>query len=98
MTKGELRKIYLDKRLSLSEAEYLELNRQLCDHFFSSIDLSLIRVLHTFLPIEKTKEPDTWLIINRIMNEYPHVRISVPKINNQTSLMDNFYFEGINQL
>jgi 5-formyltetrahydrofolate cyclo-ligase len=98
MTKEVLRKIYLDKRLGLSEAVFEDLSRKLADNFFALVDLSFIRVLHTFLPIRKTNEPDTWIIVDRIRREFPNVRIAVPKINNQTSQLDNFYFEGLHQL
>jgi 5-formyltetrahydrofolate cyclo-ligase len=98
MTKKELRDIYLKKRQALSEAEFVKLNQKVCENFFDSIELSSITVLHTFLPIEKTKEPDTWLIINRIQKEFPHIRIAVPRINNQTAIVDNFYLEGPEQL
>ncbi|HYC85318.1 MAG TPA: 5-formyltetrahydrofolate cyclo-ligase [Chryseosolibacter sp.] len=98
MTKEELRKIYLQKRLAMGEAEYLALNKQICENFFALVDLSFAVVFHSFLPIEKTREPNTWLIIERIRREFPHIRISVPRINNETSLLDNFYFEGLHQL
>jgi 5-formyltetrahydrofolate cyclo-ligase len=98
MRKEELRKIYLQKRLALTQVEYNKLNKELTDTFFKGIDLSGINVLHSFLPIEKTKEPDTWQILNRIIKEYPQVKLSVPRINNQTSMMDNFYLEGPHQL
>jgi 5-formyltetrahydrofolate cyclo-ligase len=98
MTKESLRKLYLDKRLALSEADYVNLSNSLCENFFSFVDLSAVKVLHTFLPIEKTKEPNTWLIIERIKKEYPDIKIAVPKINTQTSNLDHFYFEGKDQL
>jgi 5-formyltetrahydrofolate cyclo-ligase len=98
MTKAELRKIYLAKRAALTELELQDLNERITSQFFATIDLSNVRVLHTFVPIEKTREPDTWLIINRIPKEYPHIQISVPKINNQTAMMDNFYLEYPEQL
>ena len=98
MTKEKLRKIYLQKRLSLSEAEYLQLNHQLCELFFAGIDLSFVNVLHIFLPIEKKKEPNTWLIIDRIRREFPHIRLSIPRVQNQTGKLENFYFEGLHQL
>jgi 5-formyltetrahydrofolate cyclo-ligase len=98
MTKAELRKTYLAKRLALSESDYKKLNQKLCENFFTSINLSEIKVIHTFLPIEKTKEPDTWLIIQKIAKEFPGISISIPKINNQTSNLDNFYYEGAKQL
>jgi len=62
------------------------------------VDLSFTVVVHSFLPIEKTKEPNTWLIIERIRREFPHIRVSIPRINNETSALDNFYFEGLHQL
>lgn len=98
MTKKELRKIYLHKRAALSEAEYGQLNFQLYQNFFSHVDLSFMRVLHTFLPIPSKREVDTWLIIDRIKREFPHVRISIPKVNAQTGVFDSFYFEGLHQL
>jgi 5-formyltetrahydrofolate cyclo-ligase len=98
MTKDQIRKIYLQKRLQLSEGEFQILNRKIADQFFMGIDLSFIGVLHSFLPIEKQREVNTWLIIERIRREFPNVRISIPKVNNQTSMMDSYYFEGLHQL
>src|SRR5688500_7530459 len=95
MTKQELRKIYIEKRQSLSEAEYGQLSFQLYQNFFSTIDLSFIKVLHVFLPVVSKKEPDTWLIIDRIRREFPHIRISIPRVNNQKGELENFYFEGL---
>lgn len=80
MTKAEIRKIYLQKRLSLTDAEYLKLNQLLCDRFFTSVDLLHVSVLHTFLPINGKKEPDTWLIIDRVRREFPHIHIAVPRL------------------
>lgn len=98
MTKAELRKLYLAKRKSISEAEYLQLNHQLCENFFAAVDLSFIKVLHTFVPIEKNREPNTWLIIDRIRREFPHIRLSIPKINTETGGLENFFLEGMHQL
>jgi 5-formyltetrahydrofolate cyclo-ligase len=98
MTKQELRQFYLQKRKALSEAEYAQLNFQLYQNFFSNIDLSFAKVLHTFLPILSKKEVDTWLIIDRIRREYPNIRISIPKVNSKTGELENFYFEGLHQL
>jgi 5-formyltetrahydrofolate cyclo-ligase len=48
--------------------------------------------------MENTKEPDTWMIINRIRKNKPHIKISVPRINVQSISIDNFYFEDPAQL
>jgi 5-formyltetrahydrofolate cyclo-ligase len=98
MTKKELRRIYLKKRMEMSEAEFRQLNEQLCARFFESIDLSSVDVLHTFLPIEKNREVNTLLIIDRLTQQFPGIRISVPKINNQTAALEHYYFEGKEQL
>lgn len=98
MTKKELRKIYVRKRMELSEADYQLFNRRLADHFFSAVDLSRIQVLHTFLPIRKNREVNTWLIIDRLSTEHPHVKISIPKINNHTSQLEHYYYEDPAQL
>lgn len=95
MTKSELRKAFLQKRLALTETECHQLSRQICDHFFFSVDVSFVKVLHIFLPIEKKNEPNTWLIIDRLRREFPNVRLSIPKVNDD---MNNFYFEGLHQL
>jgi 5-formyltetrahydrofolate cyclo-ligase len=98
MTKAELRKVYQQKRLVLSEAEYLQLSRQLCDNFFIHVDLSFVNVVHLFIPIEKNREPNTWLFIDRIRREFPHIKLTVPRVNPETKELDNFYFEGLQQL
>ncbi|MCK6617037.1 MAG: 5-formyltetrahydrofolate cyclo-ligase [Cyclobacteriaceae bacterium] len=98
MTKQELRNSFLKKRLSLNEAEYQLLNRKLCDRFFSSVDLSFIKVIHCFLPITIKKEPDTWLIIDRMQREFTHIRIAVPKVNLVTNQLEHFLFEGMRNL
>ena len=74
------------------------LNRKITDYFFASVDLSFTGVLHSFLPIEKQREVNTWLIIDRIRREFPNVRISIPRVNNETSIIDSYYFEGLHQL
>ena len=98
MTKGELRKIYLKKRLSLSEAEYLQLNLSICKNFFDHIELTGIKILHTFLPLEKNREPDTWPIIDQIKKQFPAIRISIPRVNTQTNTLENFFYEGPEQV
>lgn len=98
MNKVELRKIYLQKRKALSEAEYVPLNFQLYQQFFTNIDLSFIKVIHTFLPVASKNEPDTWLIIDRLRREFPHIRISIPRTDTRANILENYYFEGLHQL
>ena len=98
MIKADLRKIYLQKRQSLTEAEYADLNFRIQQKFFDSVDLSFINTLHSFLPLKKNNEPDTWSIITRVRQEFPHIRISVPRVNHATKVIENFFFEGLDQI
>ncbi|MFZ1808938.1 MAG: 5-formyltetrahydrofolate cyclo-ligase [Cyclobacteriaceae bacterium] len=98
MTKKELRKVYLEKRKEITESTYLQFNHAISEQFFSLVDLSFIKVVHSFLPITANKEFDTWLIIDRIRREFPHIRLSIPRINKKTDLLENLYFEGLHQL
>jgi 5-formyltetrahydrofolate cyclo-ligase len=96
MNKQELRKLFLEKRKLLSESDYARLNLALYSQFFASIDLSFIHVLHTFLPIEGNHEPDTWTILERVRREFPHVRISLPRVKGDH--LENIFYEGPHQL
>ena len=98
MTKAELRKFYLNERLSLSDKDLAQFNRDICDNFFSQISLKEIRVVHSFITMDNTKEPDTWIIINRLQKNYTDIRISVPKINVDSRSIENFYYENPAQL
>jgi 5-formyltetrahydrofolate cyclo-ligase len=98
MTKQELRKLYLEKRLSLSEVEYNQQSEALGKNFFESVDLSAVNVLHIFLPITKKREPNTFLIIDKIQKEFPSIKISVPKINTETNTLESFYLNNLDEL
>lgn len=96
MTKQELRKEFLKRRSELRDAEVAQLSRQLCENFFLGVDLSFIKVVHLYLPIQNKKEPDTWLIVDRIRREFPHIQLSLPRVVNDQ--LENTRFEGMHQL
>src|SRR5882762_6254373 len=96
MTKQEIRNQYLNLRQGLTDTEFNKLSQDLYSIFFSTIDLSTVKILHIFLPIISKKEPNTWLIIDRLTKEFSSIRVSVPKMN-ETALV-NFYFEGKDQI
>lgn len=98
MSKSEIRKAYLVKRQSLPEEEYNLYNGQLCDRFFASFDAASLHFLHTFIPIRKFREPNTWLIIDRLTTQFPETRIVVPAINETDQGLDNYVFEGAHQI
>jgi len=97
MTKQQIRNHYLNLRQGLTDTELNKLSQDLCTIFFSTIDLSTAKTLHIFLPIISKKEPNTWLIIERLKKEFSEIRISVPKMKVDNTLI-NFYFEGRDQI
>lgn len=92
MTKSELRQIYLEKRKSLSSAARNEKSRQIAALFFQHFDLSRIQVLHCFLPIERTFEIDTNLIVQKARQDFPSIEILVPRVNFITNEIENVRF------
>lgn len=98
MQKGELRKLFQAQRKALSTPEYHARCVQVFNRFFSDIDLKNINVIHAFLSIDNNKEPDTWLIINRLHDEFPRIRIAVPRIIAKTNDLENYYLDSIKQL
>lgn len=95
MTKQALRKEYLQKRQQLTESECQQLSQRLCGHFFDHINLTSIKTLHTFLPIRKKKEPDTWLIIDKLVEKKPAIDIVIPKVEVE-GVMSHYIFEQEN--
>ena len=93
-----LRKEFLEKRKALSEAEQDQLSFKLYNQFFAHVDLSLIEVLHIFLPIKGKGEPNTWLIIERLRREYPGIKLVLPRVNEAEQQLEHIFFEGLKQL
>lgn len=97
MTKSEARKEFLKKRQALTDAQRDVLNLQLYHRLFASGYIDLVHTLHIFLSMERTREPDTWQIIDRIRREMPNIRLVIPRVNDDGT-MDHLYFEGLHQL
>ena len=85
MTKSELRKIYLAKQRALSAEERSDRSRKIAALFFRTCDLSRLKVLHSFIPIEKFKEVDTRIILHRIWVDYPQIQVVVPRVDFETN-------------
>lgn len=96
MTKQEIRKKYIGLREALSNTEIDKSSQEIANCFFSNVDFTSIKVIHTFLPILPKKEVNTWLIIGQLKKLHPHIKISIPKVEGEQLV--NFYFEDRNQL
>lgn len=89
MTKKELRKIYQEKRLQLTEEELLQKNNAVLK-LFAQLDLLYIKVVHIYFPIEEKKEIDTHAIISFIQKYFPKIQLVVPKSNFTSFTMTHF--------
>lgn len=78
MQKSELRRHMLQLRRALSAEEVQRRSEQIADQFFSRFALKAGQTVHVFLPILKNNEVNTWLIINRLRQQHPEVRVAVP--------------------
>ncbi len=94
MTKSELRKEYLSKRKEL-DSQFVKIQSlKISDILTQNFDLEN-KTVHSFIPIAKNNEIDTWLLIDRIMEKG---RIAVPKANFEDNSMTHFYFEKDTEL
>ena len=98
MTKAELRKIYLARQRNLSHSEHLEKSRQIADNFFKTFDLKNVWFLHCFLPIEKNREVDTWLIFQKIWRDFSHIRTVTSLVNFEKVVLESVAFTADTKL
>lgn len=94
MTKQALRKKYLQKRTSLSIKERAQLDQQLCDQFFRCFDFSSIKAIHLYAPMEKFAEPNTFLLLDKLMAHYPGITVALPKVDAASSTLISLPYRG----
>ncbi|WP_421945691.1 5-formyltetrahydrofolate cyclo-ligase [Pedobacter sp.] len=97
MLKAEIRKQALKERLSSSDDDYQKLNKMLLSQF-QALDFRSIATIHVFLPIVEKNEPNTFLLIEWLAENNPHIKIIVPKADFETALMTNHEYLGVNDL
>jgi len=98
MTKTELRGIYLARHKNLSSAVRSERSLHIAEQFFQRFDLRRIKYLHCFLPIERTGEIDTRLIIKKIRADFSSIKIAVPRVNFATNEIESLRFTSQTEL
>jgi len=89
MNKQELRKIYLEKRLQVSEVEYHALNEALLQQFMK-LNFDGITAVHLFLPMLLTQEPNTKLLKNYLQKQHPQIKRVFPKADFQHKKLSHF--------
>jgi 5-formyltetrahydrofolate cyclo-ligase len=93
MTKAHLKKQYYEKRNDLSFQELQEKSRKIRQNFFNHFELEAIKTLHVFLPMVKKKEINTWMIIQSLFENYPHITAVVSKSIFETCQMESYILE-----
>jgi 5-formyltetrahydrofolate cyclo-ligase len=95
MTKAELRKVYLEKRKEITPGQLSRFSEAICEIALSNFQLEE-KTVSLFLPIERQKEINTYLIWEKGKNI--GARIAVPKANFENNLLKHYLFENYDQL
>lgn len=96
--KSDLRTMYLAKRRQLTEAEAESASQKIAELFFKNFAPKSAQTIHTFLPIQKNREVNTWLIIQELRTNYPQVQIAVPLANPVDFSMAHYLLQSDTEL
>ncbi|MVM33226.1 5-formyltetrahydrofolate cyclo-ligase [Spirosoma sp. HMF4905] len=81
MNKVDLRREFLTRRKTLSLDEVNHRSQAIAQLFLDFLTQNGLAfnplLIHTFLPIQKQHEVDTWLIINSIWQQFPQLKFTV---------------------
>lgn len=93
MLKAELRTIYKKKRKEYMSEELFVLNQRIAELFLDYFMQGAysISVIHFYLPIVNSNEPDTFLISKSIFRDYPNVRQVVPVMMEEGKMKHYYY-------
>lgn len=88
--KNILRKQILPARKVLARSVWEERNKLLYHKVFLFLEKHSANVIHTFLPIERNKEVNTWPIIKSLIDQKKKVVVSSTDLKNET--MHHYYY------
>ena len=84
LTKKELRTIYKEKRMALSQDEVHFLSQKILDQFILQFNIIENQKVNIFLSIEKLKEVNTQIFIDYFFEN--KIRVFVPKIQGENMI------------
>jgi 5-formyltetrahydrofolate cyclo-ligase len=90
--KAILRKLFLEKRQKLTRSEYWILTDALMDQV-KLFNWSDYRMVHVFMPISKKNEVDTFSILNYFKENFPDLKIVVPRTDFKNLLIENVLYD-----
>jgi 5-formyltetrahydrofolate cyclo-ligase len=76
----------------LSPDERETASARITANFFRDFDLTGLRFLHCFIPIERFNEVDTRPIFQRIWSEFPRIQTVVPRVNHETEELESLKY------
>jgi len=79
MDKESIRKEFLQKMAALSSGELEDKSQGIAGNLFGKFDMDQQKAIHIFISIARNNELNTFHIINRLLKDYPHIKIGVPK-------------------
>ena len=88
MNKEHIRRQYLAMRKALTEAEWIEKSRLICEHALAFIKSTEASQVHLFLPISKFKEVDTRPIYDFLLSSEAHTPV-ISKTHWQTQSLSH---------
>jgi 5-formyltetrahydrofolate cyclo-ligase len=97
MLKSEARALFLTERKNISLEEKVLLDQAILLEF-KKIDLTTIKCIHIYLPINSQNECNTYLISDFIRENYPKINMAIPKANFENGQMDAVFFNPETQL
>ncbi|MDR0801695.1 5-formyltetrahydrofolate cyclo-ligase [Fluviicola sp.] len=95
MTKADLRRKYKEMRLQLSPGEIERFSERIVEQALMHFQLSE-KTVSLFLPIERQREINTYLLLERAMGI--RATVAVPKTDFETMEMHHYLFESTDQL
>lgn len=81
MQKQQIRKIYKQQRIALSEIEWQSKNQQILQHLCKWERIVSCKVIHLFLPIKSQKEPDLKPFVRSIWKKQINITFVISQSN-----------------
>ena len=89
MKKQEARKLFIEKRLLLTEKE-VEIKQDLLLIQFQRLPIPFVHLVHSYLPRHEKKEPDPMQMIDWLRFQNPDMHVAFPKIDPTDFSMKHF--------
>src|SRR5687768_16463507 len=95
MIKSELRQLYLSKQKTISREDRASMSEGIAFQFSYAFDLTGIRYLHVFIPIEKFNEVNTRPIFEVLWRDHPQIVTVVPRVDFESNELVSLTFRQI---